>query len=328
MRRIQPFCVLIFLIICTTPAFSGDRHLEVEVRGSREPYSVSVANGRIFHYAVRNERASTVSKFTVPDDNYVVVEVQFAGGYVLCHTVNLAMTPAKERRRVTLDRDHAIYAADLVQRSHTVAVAGLASETEQMDTVYRFERAMEEGNLPKAEKVLWDLIEREPHSMLAWNNLGALRLAQGNYAEAAEYLNKALQVEDSLFEVHLNLSRVYMQKRNEEAALRHARKANRIREGHPTALSQEAGILLVQKRYVEARPLLERLREADPYHTAFPDLSLAMVHQELGDSREAARCLLNWVHRHPTHPEAGSLKVKAEQALGIAPMDIARSKKR
>lgn len=328
MRRMQAFLALFFVILFSSQAFSKNRKLNIEVRGTREPYSMSVViSGSEAHYAVRNELSGTVSKFTVPDETYAVVEVYFFGGYVLAQTINLKLTPGDEPVKVVLDRDRAISATDLVTRSNSVSVSSLASEAEQEEFIRDFEAQMEMGNARKAEKILWKLLDKQPDNVVAWNNLGALRLAKGDYDTAADYLKQALRGTETLFEAQLNLSRIYLQRGDIKAALQHARKANRIRENHPSALSQQATILMQEKRYIKVKPLLEKLIEVDPYHTTYPDLGLAIAYNNLGDYREAARCVREWALKHPTHEEAAALRAQAEQGLQLDAIEVARAEK-
>jgi hypothetical protein len=182
MRRIPDVFVIFFLILFSLPAISKNRELNIEVRGTREPYSMSiVVSGPGAHYAVRNELASTTSKFSIPDDTYAVVEVYFYGGYVLAQTINLKLTPEDQPIKVVLERDRATCAADLLARSHSVSAASLATEEEQARFMRDFEQQMELGKTKKAEKILWKLLEKQPDNVVAWNNLGAIRLAEGDF---------------------------------------------------------------------------------------------------------------------------------------------------
>jgi|GEM_PF-3071837 len=315
MGRIQSISVFILFVLGIIPAFSADRRLDVEVRNSKEPYAISISSSRAHHYAVRNEIASTISKFMIPTDDYVVVEVRFASGYVASQTVNMALNPKKKSTRVLVDRDQAVFATDLVHDSNTISVNSLGDESQWMGIVQDFERKMELGDLNKAEKILWELVEKHPESALGWNNLGALRLAQGNYKEAADFLKRALGSRTGLFEAHLNLSRVYFEWGHMDAALRHATKANELRKGHPAALSQQATIHLQQKEYTLAKPILEQLREVDPYNSIYPDLGLALESQSKGNASEAAHHIREWALKHPSHPEAPEFLAKAEKVL-------------
>lgn len=314
-------CIFLCLLLAV-PGISVAYSLDVEVKDANEPYSVAVAVLESTFYGVRTEARGAVSRFTIPPagyamvpPSYAVVEVRFSSGHVLSRTVQIPNAPSGGRIRVMVSREDAIFARDLNQAARSISAEELAVEAQVGEIVARFEKEMEAGRLGAAEEQLRQLAELHPHSALAWNNLGAIQLARGNTDQAAELFSRALQADSGCFESNLNFSRVNMRQGRLETALKYAREAGRIRRGHPAALAQESHVLLLMKRYVETRPVLEELLRIDPYHGSFPELGLSVVLEEMGERAEAARYVLAWAERHPRHKETQTLRQRAQQAL-------------
>lgn len=307
--------IFLFLSLLFVTTYCSGVSLDVEVRSAAEPYSISVVSLDAHFYGVRSAERSAVSHFQVPKSNYVVVEVRFASGYVLSRTVPVSNPGASSRIKVVLSRNDAHHALDLSLERHTVSAKRLPHEVSLARAVGAFESRMESGDYGQAEAILWDLIESQPESALAWNNLGALRLATGDKEMAVEYFQRAIQLRDCTFESNLNLSRVKFELGHYPSALEYAREAGRIRRGHPAALAQESGVLLAMERYIDAKPLLEELLQVDPHNTSFPDLGLAVVLDHLGERIVAAEHVAAWARKHPNHPDAERLLSQAQRAV-------------
>ncbi|MCU0227554.1 MAG: tetratricopeptide repeat protein [Bryobacterales bacterium] len=310
MRLIFVYFWLLVIGICVTPSRVAAMQLEVDARDAREPYKVTVIALQDAVYATRTEMQGAITRFQFPATSYVFVELQYASGFVLARTVQLAPANAP-RARVVLRREDAVFAQDLQNSFHTVAVSSLASERQMLAMVDRFEAHMETGATKEAVDLLWEMTEIQPGSVLAWNNLGAIAFAQGRLEEANGHFRRALEISPGSFEANLNLSRVHVAKGELDRANRHAREAARIRPGHPSALAQHVQVLLLMERYLEAKPLLETLLRVDPHHGSFPELGLSVVLDHLGEPLEAARCVLAWADRHPGHPENQRLRKRA-----------------
>lgn len=311
MRSFFVYLFFIYSLIWGASLHAAGTLLEVDVRDAREPYRVAVVSLQSAHYGTRAEPMGAVTRFQLPPTGYVFVEIQFASGYVLARTVQLPEPARQQRTRVVFHRADAVFAKDLNQATKTISAAALANERQVLELVERFEAQMEAGSIQEAEAMLWELLEIQPGSVLAWNNLGAIALAHGELSEATSHFQRAFESDSGSFEANLNLSRVHITQGNLDLAQRYSNQALKIRPDHPSALAQRAQVMLLMERYLEAKPLLETLLRVDPHHGSFPELGLSVVMDHLGEPLEASRYVMAWAERHPRHPENDRLRQRA-----------------
>lgn len=107
---------------------------------------------------------------------------------------------------------------------------------------------------------------------LAYTNMGVAYLDKGALAQAAEYLQKALDYQPNLPEVHLNLGKAYSGLGLRAEAIRAFREAIRFRPSYIEAYQGLGRVLLEEGRKEEARLAFERVIALAPGSDLAADL--------------------------------------------------------
>jgi tetratricopeptide (TPR) repeat protein len=169
--------------------------------------------------------------------------------------------------------------------------------------LYRFENKHEE-----AEKVLRELVKRDPDSGPALEQLSQLLIDEGRAQEAVDLLTQAAGNSASP-EIYDLLGDAYSQSKNyakSEEAYRKAVEEDPDDPGHLHGLAQA---LMAQNKYAEALEQYKRLTQIEP-STAENFLRMAQLYRELGKFDEAESSLL-----HAKQIAPGSLEVLYNEAL-------------
>lgn len=311
-------CIFIFAI-CLQDSFASGRRLRVQVSDADEPFTATLLSvDGFFMHSLGGLRSQTL-QFSSLRPGYYMLDVRFRSGHEYTRTVHV---PAKKKgndtMQISLSRNDAFFAKDLAEAAHGVSVSTLGHEEFVIKAVHRFEQALMDEDLERAEEVLSEVIDEAPRAAIAWNNLGALRLQQNRIQEGLELLRHAYMLDRESFEANLNLARALSMQKAYDEAIIHANEALRIRPGHPNGLALLAGTLFLAGRREEALPYLEDLQKADPDHVCFPELLIASVYQYRGDLVLAAKLVLDFVERYPTHAEAADLEARANRVLAEA----------
>lgn len=124
-------------------------------------------------------------------------------------------------------------------------------------------------------ETLWrDTLKKNPSSWLAYNNLGAFLLSQGNSEEAIEHFKRALVLYPDYIEAHNNLGLALAAEGNLDAAKEHYLEALRLYSGNYEALNNLGAVLTLQGKFDEA---IDRLTLAVKLKDDF-----ARAHSNLG----------------------------------------------
>ncbi len=169
--------------------------------------------------------------------------------------------------------------------------------------LYRFENKHEE-----AEKVLRDLVKRDPDSGPALEQLSQLLIDEGRSQEAVDLLTQAAG-DSASPEIYDLLGDAYSQSKNyakSEEAYRKAVEEDPDDPGHLHGLAQA---LMAQNKYAEALEQYKRLTQIEP-STAENFLRMAQLYRELGKFDEAESSLL-----HAKQIAPASLEVLYNEAL-------------
>jgi cellulose synthase operon protein C len=158
-------------------------------------------------------------------------------------------------------------------------------------------RALNAGKLPDAEKRFAALLQAQPNNPSALAGMGYVRMKQGNFAEAADYLTRARQagaagkgLEDALATAHfwnqMNVGNETLKAGDLKAAEAAYRKALESNPSNPDAAEALAGTLLQLKDTSAAITIYENeLRTSPSREAAWRGLILAQVAD--GDSSAA-----------------------------------------
>jgi len=88
-----------------------------------------------------------------------------------------------------------------------------------------------------------DILKKNPQSYLAYNNLGTAFFRKKDYAQAKEYLTKALWLNPRSAQTHYNLAVLSRIEGRPDEAVRYLSRALELKPEHPNALYQMALIL-------------------------------------------------------------------------------------
>jgi cellulose synthase operon protein C len=148
-------------------------------------------------------------------------------------------------------------------------------------------RALNGGNLPEAERKFTAILAGNPANAQALSGIGYIRMKQGNFGEAADYLSKARQagasgkgLEDALasarFWNQLGLANGELKSGDVKAASAGYRVALQMKPASPEAAEALAGTLLQLNDAAAAVVIFEKeLRSAPSRDTAWRGLILA-----------------------------------------------------
>lgn len=127
---------------------------------------------------------------------------------------------------------------------------------------------------PEAERELQQLCRLTPNSAAAWYALGSAQLAQGKKKEAGEAFARLQALGDSV-ELHLLIAEAAQLDKRHDDALAELDKAALLATDDPRIPRLKARALWKARRYEEARPALQLLRN--------PAVPEAELEYELGD---------------------------------------------
>ena len=146
------------------------------------------------------------------------------------------------------------------------------------------------GRFEEAFASLRLALDLDPLSLAVGTDLGAVFYYAREYARAGEELGKALEVDSGFVRAHLVLGAVREQEGRHAEAVASLRRAAELSERDPVVLSSLAHAVAVSGSALEARVLLEELRQLERRRYV-PPYGLALIHIGLGEREEAYRRL-------------------------------------
>ncbi|HVU35600.1 MAG TPA: tetratricopeptide repeat protein [Opitutaceae bacterium] len=173
-------------------------------------------------------------------------------------------------------------------------VAGLGLLTAARNRAYR------------SEVSLWsDTVTKRPQNARAYANLGGALYADGRYAEARGWLERACRMDPSNPEAHFNLGLTYRKERRTVEAVPEFAAAVRLKPQMATADFELALALIELGRGAEARPALERAIAMRPrYAEAHGNLGVLLA--ETGHRDAAIVQYLTALEIRPDYAEAAA----------------------
>jgi len=158
-----------------------------------------------------------------------------------------------------------------------------------------------QGDLKGAEYAFERVTQARPDFADGWLNVARSLIREGRTDEAAGYLERAREIDDSLGRIHFFRAAVARAEGDYDTAIE---ALERVLDAYPrdrVALNQYAVVLRLQRRYEEALEILDRVARIDPedlqmYYTRM------LCYRGLGDEEAAARA------------EARFLRFKADES--------------
>ena len=130
----------------------------------------------------------------------------------------------------------------------------------------------------------------DPLSLAVSTDLGATFYYARDYERSEEELRKALEVDSGFVRAHLILGAVREQKGDHAEAVASLRRASELSQRDPVILSSLAHAVAVSGSALEARVLLEELRQLERRRYV-PPYGMALIHAGLGERQRAYRWL-------------------------------------
>jgi len=172
--------------------------------------------------------------------------------------------------------------------------------------------AAREGNYDQAIQYFQRALQIDPEHSIALQNLGSAYLQKKDWPQAKRALERALELNPDDAEANYSLGMVYAQQNDTERAYEYLQKALASRPTYPEALNNLGILYLRTRRPEEAiRSFEQSIRVAPAYDQAY--LNLARVYA-IEDEREKAKAvLLELLKQHPDHAQAKDELKQLEQ---------------
>jgi tetratricopeptide (TPR) repeat protein len=132
---------------------------------------------------------------------------------------------------------------------------------------------LDRGDVSKAISELQAVVNAAPDNFVARYNLGRAHVARGEWEQARQQFTQAIQQRPDYLPAHLALAQLQVMRSEYDGALKSVAEILTIDRKNGPARMIEAAALLGQKRYTEARELLEAIKQANPNA---PDVEFSM----------------------------------------------------
>ncbi len=163
--------------------------------------------------------------------------------------------------------------------------------------------AAREGNYDQAIEYFQHALQIDPHHSVALGNLGSAYRQKKDWAQAKTMLERALAINADDAEANYSLGMVYAQQNDTEHAYEYLRKAIAARPVYPEALNNLGILYLHTGKSDQAMQSFEQaIRLAPEYDQAY--LNLARVYAIRGDREKAKMVLRQLLEQHPDHAQA------------------------
>jgi tetratricopeptide (TPR) repeat protein len=174
---------------------------------------------------------------------------------------------------------------------------GRASKLEQAEAHYRAHQ------LDAAASILLGLLAERPDDPLALKYLGATYVDMGHPDRAISVLQRALAVDDTQFDAHINLAEAYFQKHEQGRGLAEADRAIALNPAAGAAYQVKGLILRDARRYEAAMGAFALATRYSP-DNPMPQVWAGSILRQLNRRREALKMLEGVLAKDPTVADA------------------------
>jgi tetratricopeptide (TPR) repeat protein len=163
--------------------------------------------------------------------------------------------------------------------------------------------AAREGDFDQAIQYFQRALQIDPEHSIALQNLGSAYRQKKDWPQAKTALERALALDPDDPEANYSLGMVYAQQNDTERAYEYLQKAIALRAAYPEALNNLGILYLHTRRPAEAIQSFEQsIRVAPDYDQAY--LNLSRVYAIEGDREKAKAVLRDLLKQHPDHAQA------------------------
>ena len=153
-------------------------------------------------------------------------------------------------------------------------------------------------------------VELAPRFTAAWNQLGTMAYQAHQFNDAEADFRRALEADPDAFEPLVNLGGVLLNLERPGEALSYNQRAVARRPNDALANSQLGLSYYTLNQPDLAEKYLKSAVKLDPAHFSHPQLTLAGIYAQRGDSASALDQLRDFLKRHPDSPEAAAVRAK------------------
>ncbi|MGA2136446.1 MAG: tetratricopeptide repeat protein [Bryobacteraceae bacterium] len=193
---------------------------------------------------------------------------------------------------------------------------------------------LDRGDVQKAISELQAVVNAAPDNFVARYNLGRAHVARGEWEQARQQFTQAIQQRPDYLPAHLALAQLQVMRSEYDGALKSVAEILQIDRKNGPARMIEAAALLGQKRYGEARALLEAVKQANP-NAPDVEFSLGMVALKEGKLQDAEQIFRTAYAANPKDSrglvglvEALAAENHYDQAIQFLQDEIARNSTR
>lgn len=284
-----------------------------ELRGRIEPPAVAAVSiygvTSPFQDSTRSDAAGRFKFRALSPGSYTIAVDRGVRGEVR-RTLEVGPGTATGTRRVavTIRLDREALESETSRNGGTVSERGLSIPADARAKYEAAQRALSKPDVAAAIRDLTDAVARAPHFMAAWNQLGTIAYQQGRYSEAEANFRRALDAEPDAFEPLVNLGGVLLNLSRPTEALEANRRAVARRPNDALANSQLGMSELANGDLDAALAHLQAAKQLDPSHFSRPQLLLAQIYLQRGNSSAAQAELEDFLRRHPDAPDAPKIR--------------------
>jgi tetratricopeptide (TPR) repeat protein len=132
---------------------------------------------------------------------------------------------------------------------------------------------LDRGEVQKAISELQAVVNAVPDNFVARYNLGRAHVARGEYEQARQQFSEAIRLRPDYLPARLALAQLQVMRSDYEPALKSVQAILQIDKKNIPARMVEAAALSGEKKYAEARQVLEGVRQANP---SAPDIDFSL----------------------------------------------------
>jgi tetratricopeptide (TPR) repeat protein len=145
---------------------------------------------------------------------------------------------------------------------------------------------LDRGEVQKAISELQSVVNAAPDNFVARYNLGRSHVARGEWEQARQQFSEAIRLRPDYLPARLALAQLQVMQSEFEQALKSADEILQVDKKNGPARMIQAAALMGERKYADARRLLEALRQANP-NTPDVDFSLGMLAVKENNLNEA-----------------------------------------
>ncbi len=180
-------------------------------------------------------------------------------------------------------------------------LSGCASKEEKVAKFFKKgQAAYEKGNLTEARLAFKNMLQLNPKSADAYYWLGKVELKDDSIRLAFGNFNKAIELDETLLDVHVELGKMYLLAGQADKARVETYYILKNMPNHQQGRLLEAGILLAEKKVQQAQASLEKLRLEGVTDPQF-FLMQASIRLKNNDPEGGRRELRNGIKANPDH---------------------------